>query len=58
MINEYVAIANKNIDGLVKGEEYIIISDSNNNTVEVYDANMNYLLSCNADNFDRWYELY
>lgn len=56
MRSEYIAIANTNENGLIKGEEYIII-DNHNGNVDVYDQNMNFLMSCRADNFDRWYEL-
>lgn len=56
MRKEYIAIANTNENGLIKGEEYIIVSN-HNRKVDVYDQNMNFLMSCQADNFDRWYEL-
>lgn len=55
-MDEYIAIANTNENGLVKGEEYIIRSNHNGN-VQVYNQNMDYLMSCRPDNFDRWYRL-
>jgi hypothetical protein len=56
MRKEYIAIANTNENGLIKGEEYIIINNGNS-TVDVYNQNMDYLMTTRKDNFDRWYEL-
>lgn len=50
---KYMAIANTNEKGLVKGEKYIVESN-NNGTVNVYTININYLMVCRVDSFDNW----
>lgn len=49
----YTAIANTNEKGLIKGNQYIIESNYNG-TVNVYDANGNYLMIHRTDSFNNW----
>jgi len=53
MFNKYIAIANTNEKGLIKGRKYIIKSNYNG-TVNVYDTNENYLMIHRTDSFDNW----
>lgn len=53
MFNKYSAIANTNENGLIRGKEYIVESNSNG-TVNVYNTEGVYLMLHRLDSFDNW----